>query len=182
MSRARQLAPRLHHRETLLQQARHPQVHLLAAGRPLRPLVCKWSAACLALNHDRDVERASVRGDELNLAVDPVIYRPVVPQVAHIVYAPRDDCTPPSPISVRGVTFFRLGGTASPRSCDLQHPCRGTMARSAGARDRLRKSLHAYPRLWKGTRPWLTARKSSSSAPGSRVPARRSTWRHMESA
>src|SRR5258708_6549191 len=38
--------------------------------------------------------------------------------------------TPPSPISVCGVTFFRLGGTASPRSCDLQHPCRGTVARS----------------------------------------------------
>jgi hypothetical protein len=33
-------------------------------------------------------------GDELDLAVDPVIHPPVVPQVAHIVYAPRDDCDP----------------------------------------------------------------------------------------
>jgi len=44
----------------------------------------------LALYHDHEIERRTVWADKLDLAIDPVVYSPVMPQVAHLVHPLRD--------------------------------------------------------------------------------------------
>jgi hypothetical protein len=73
--------------------AAEPVIQVSRVRGPLEAvlrLIREGKGGGLALHHDHKVERAAVRGDELDLAVDPVIHPPVVPQVIHLVHTPGD--------------------------------------------------------------------------------------------